>query len=164
MFVLCFSFSLPSLPSFFPSFFFFFLLTYKRSFCTKQYDYKSFFQVCLFTLLVLFFPIESKNFETNLVDQSFSFMVSGFYDFLKNNFPTDFVKSPYILKFRLLIFRRMFYICSFSDVRSGANSPHSSREQGDPLLASLGGLALPSLVHSVCFGFCSWALTQAFLS
>ena len=32
---------------------------------------------------------------------------------------------------------------------------HISREQGDPLLASLGGLALPSLVHSVCFGFCS---------
>ena len=144
MFVLCFSFSLPSLPSFLPSvFFLFFLLTYKRSFCTKLYDYKSFFQVCLFTLLVVFFPIESKNFETDSADQSFSFMVSGFYDFLKNNFPTDFVKSPYILKFRLLIFRSMFYICSLSDVLNGTNSPHSSREQGDPLLASLGGLAPP---------------------
>lgn len=69
---------------------------------------------------MVFFSYRSLNFETNSIDQSFLVQFLGFMVSIKIPSPQIFFNLP-ILKFRFLLFKKGFCICSIYGMISGTS-------------------------------------------
>lgn len=92
---------------------------------------KCFVQVCLFTLFVVFFFYRSFKFWDKFNRSIFSFMISGFYYFLKNTLSTEFLKSTRF-KIQISNFQKDVLYLFFRWHVSGTSNPRNLREQGRP--------------------------------